>query len=171
MSRRLSAGSQICAWSWFAVEMTISLVPFSESHSCPTDCAMDNLITVITRFQLPAGVTADQIRAAFEEAAPRFRNVPGLIRKQFLHSQDCRTGGGVYLCNDEPAARAFMNDARRTNDSREVSGRSRHRILRFACDCGELNAKPQHLPLTGLSETHKPQNARCVLDLFLGEKL
>jgi len=38
---------------------------------------MDNLITVVTRFQLPAGVTADQIRAAFEEAAPRFRNVPG----------------------------------------------------------------------------------------------
>jgi hypothetical protein len=40
---------------------------------------MDNLITVVTRFELPAGVTADQIRAAFDEAAPRFRNVPGLV--------------------------------------------------------------------------------------------
>jgi heme-degrading monooxygenase HmoA len=68
---------------------------------------MDNMITVITRFQLPAGVTADQIRAAFDEAAPRFRNVPGLVRKQFLRSKDCRTAGGVYLWNDEPAARAF----------------------------------------------------------------
>jgi len=45
---------------------------------------MDNLITVVTRFPLPAGVTADQIRAAFGEAAPGFRNVPGLVRKQFL---------------------------------------------------------------------------------------
>jgi len=71
---------------------------------------MDNLITVVIRFQLPPGVTADQIRAAFDEAAPRFRNMPGLVRKQFLRSKDCRTAGGVYLWNDERAARAFMNE-------------------------------------------------------------
>jgi heme-degrading monooxygenase HmoA len=71
---------------------------------------MDNLITVVTRFPLPAGLTADQIRAAFDQAAPRFRNVPGLVRKQFLRSKDCRTAGGVYLWNDERAARAFMNE-------------------------------------------------------------
>jgi heme-degrading monooxygenase HmoA len=70
---------------------------------------MDNMITVITRFQLPAGIAAEQIRAAFDEDAPRFRNVPGLVRKQFLRSKDCRTVGGVYLWNDEHAARAFMN--------------------------------------------------------------
>ena len=69
-----------------------------------------NLIAVITRFQLPAGVTADQIRAAFDEVAPKFRNVPGLVRKQFLNSKDCRTPGGVYLWNDEGAALAFMNE-------------------------------------------------------------
>lgn len=72
--------------------------------------AMDNLITVVTRFQLPAGLTADQIRSAFEEAAPAFRNVPGLVRKQFLRSKDCRTAGGAYLWDDEGAARAFMNE-------------------------------------------------------------
>ena len=70
---------------------------------------MDN-ITVITRFPLPAGLTADQIRAAFDETAPRFRNVPGLVRKQFLRSKDCRTAGGVYLWNDEQAARPFTNE-------------------------------------------------------------
>jgi hypothetical protein len=42
---------------------------------------MDNLITVVTRFQLPGGLAADQIRAAFEEVAQRFRNVPGLDRE------------------------------------------------------------------------------------------
>ncbi len=71
---------------------------------------MNNLITVVTRFQLPAGVTPDQIRTAFEESAPRFRNVPGLVRKQFLRSKDCRTAGGVYLWNDEAAARSFMSE-------------------------------------------------------------
>src|SRR3954464_5643829 len=73
-------------------------------------CPMNDLITVVTRFQLPAGVTAEQIREAFDEAAPKFRNVPGLIRKQFLCSKDCRAAGGVYLWNDENAARAFMNE-------------------------------------------------------------
>src|SRR3954469_19398053 len=71
---------------------------------------MKNLITVIARYQLPAGVTADQIRAAFDEVAPGFRNVPGLVRKQFLRSKDCRTAGGVYLWNDEGAALAFINE-------------------------------------------------------------
>jgi len=71
---------------------------------------MKNMIIVVTRFQLPAGVTADQIHAGFEEAAPGFRNVPGLVRKQFLRSKDCRTAGGVYLWNDEAAAHAFMSE-------------------------------------------------------------
>src|SRR5258708_35366826 len=71
---------------------------------------MDNLITVVTRFQLPVGITAEQIRAAFHEAAPGFRNVPGLVRKQFLCSKDCRTAGGAYLWNDERAPHAFMNE-------------------------------------------------------------
>jgi hypothetical protein len=71
---------------------------------------MDNLITVVTRFPLPAGVTPNQILTAFEEAAPKFRNVPGLLRKQFLRAKDCRTAGGVYLWNDEQAARAFMSE-------------------------------------------------------------
>lgn len=71
---------------------------------------MKNMITVVSRFQLPAGVSAEQIQTAFTEAAPTFRDVPGLVRKQFLRSKDCRTAGGVYLWNDETAARAFMNE-------------------------------------------------------------
>jgi hypothetical protein len=88
----------------------------SNSYEKLDNCAvlnnnsMNNLITVVTRFPLPAGVTADQIRAAFDEVAPGFRNVTGLVRKQFLHSKDCRTAGGVYLWNDEGAARAFLNE-------------------------------------------------------------
>jgi len=90
--------------------MTNTFVPFTGGRLRLYKAVMNNLITVITRFQLPPGLTPDQIRAAFHEATPRFRNVPGLVRKQFLRSWDCRTAGGVYLWNDERAARAFMNE-------------------------------------------------------------
>jgi hypothetical protein len=66
------------------------------------------MITVITRFAVPTTINASQMRAGFTEAAPAFRNVPGLIRKQFLLSADGRTAGGVYLWEEEEAARSFM---------------------------------------------------------------
>jgi len=69
---------------------------------------MKNMTTVVTRFPLPANLAADDIRAAFTEAAPHFRNVPGLVRKQFVLSLDGKTAGGVYLWNDDVAARSFM---------------------------------------------------------------
>jgi len=71
---------------------------------------MESMITVVTRFPLPAGLSAETAQAAFHEAAPNFRNVPGLVRKQFLRSKDGRRGGGVYLWKDEVAACAFMNE-------------------------------------------------------------
>jgi len=67
------------------------------------------MITVITRFAVPTTLNASQMRAAFTQAAPAFRNVPGLVRKQFLLSADGRTAGGVYLWEEEKAARNFMH--------------------------------------------------------------
>jgi hypothetical protein len=66
------------------------------------------MITVITRFAVPATLNATQMQASFTQAAPAFRDVPGLIRKQFLLSPDGRTAGGVYLWEDEQTARRFM---------------------------------------------------------------
>ena len=48
------------------------------------------------------------MRGGFDQLAPAFRNVPHLLRKQFLLSPDGRTAGGVYLWQDEAAARIFM---------------------------------------------------------------
>jgi hypothetical protein len=66
------------------------------------------MITVITRFAVPSSMDASQMRTAFAQVAPAFRNVPGLTRKQFLLSADGRTAGGVYLWDEEEAARRFM---------------------------------------------------------------
>ena len=65
-----------------------------------------NLITVVTRFELPAGVTAEQIRDAFEEAAPGFRN--GVM--EYRSDGVVGAPGGVYSWNDETTARAFLNE-------------------------------------------------------------
>lgn len=66
------------------------------------------MITVITRFAVPASLDVSQMQAGFSQVAPTFRNVPGLIRKQFLLSADGRTAGGVYLWREEATARHFM---------------------------------------------------------------
>ena len=66
------------------------------------------MITVITRFVVPTNTNASEMRADFTKIAPFFRNVPGLIRKHFLLSADGHTAGGVYLWEEEGAARSFM---------------------------------------------------------------
>ena len=66
------------------------------------------MITVITRFAVPAEINASQMRGDFAQAAPAFRNVPGLIRKHFLLSRDGRIAGGIYLWEEEESARSFM---------------------------------------------------------------
>ena len=66
------------------------------------------MITVITRFSVPGKLNTIEMRGAFAQVAPAFRNVAHLLRKQFLLSSDGRTAGGVYLWEDEAAARAFM---------------------------------------------------------------
>ena len=68
------------------------------------------MMTVITRFPLLAKTDPEEMSHAFATLAPGFRDVPGLLRKQFLLSADCRSAGGVYLWESESAARAFMRE-------------------------------------------------------------
>jgi hypothetical protein len=49
---------------WFVPEITGSIVPLARDRSFRINCPMDNLITVVTRFQLPDGV-APMIREKF----------------------------------------------------------------------------------------------------------
>ena len=55
------------------------------------------MITVIVQFGLPQPVTLDEAARMFEQTAPRYQNLPGLVRKYYLRSEDGRTAGGVYL--------------------------------------------------------------------------
>ena len=55
------------------------------------------MITAIVQFQLPAPVSLQEATRMFESTAPKYQNLPGLIRKYYLRSEDGRTAGGVYL--------------------------------------------------------------------------
>jgi Putative mono-oxygenase ydhR len=70
------------------------------------------MITVLVQFKLPGQLTLKQAREDFEQAAPQFQNVDGLVRKYFLLSEDGKSAGGVYLWTREDLARKFHDQMR-----------------------------------------------------------
>ena len=69
------------------------------------------MITTIVQFQLPVPITRNQARENFLEVAPQFHQIPGLIRKYFLLSEDGKMAGGVYLWESrEDAERCYTDE-------------------------------------------------------------
>ncbi len=62
------------------------------------------MITAIVNFPLPADVDLDKAKAMFEQTAPRYAGMPGLVRKYYLFGNG--KGGGVYLWESRAAAEA-----------------------------------------------------------------
>ena len=71
------------------------------------------MITAIVTFELPEGTTRDDAAEIFKASAPRYRGVPGLVRKYHVFGDD-GTGGGIYLWQLREAAEALYDDAWRT---------------------------------------------------------
>lgn len=65
------------------------------------------MIISITRIPLPQPISVDMAKKEFLEVAPVFQNIEGLLRKQFLVSDDGKTVGGVYLWRERDSARQF----------------------------------------------------------------
>ena len=68
------------------------------------------MITAIVNFQLPDGLTEDSAAKLFQETAPRYQGMVGLVRKYYLHDPETGIGGGCYLFEDRAAAEAIFND-------------------------------------------------------------
>ena len=62
------------------------------------------MITTLVEFHLPAPISLEEATRRFEESAPKYRNLAGLIRKYYIRSQDGRVAGGIYLWESRPAA-------------------------------------------------------------------
>ncbi len=62
------------------------------------------MITAVVQFGLPKPVSLEEAAKMFESTAPKYKNLPGLVRKYYLRSEDGRKAGGVYLWESKAAA-------------------------------------------------------------------
>lgn len=71
------------------------------------------MITAIVRFLLPSGTSLDAAKSLFEQSAPNYEGLPGLVRKYYLYDEGGDgqpSGGGVYLWESRAAAEAVYTD-------------------------------------------------------------
>ena len=69
------------------------------------------MITTITTFRLPKPITREEARTIFLSTAPKYRGVPGLVRKCYVLSQDGGTAGGIYLWKSRADADAMYTES------------------------------------------------------------
>ncbi len=62
------------------------------------------MITALVQFALPAPISLQDATRRFESSAPNYQNLPGLIRKYYVRSEDGRIAGGIYLWESRQAA-------------------------------------------------------------------
>ena len=62
------------------------------------------MITAIVQFKLPNPVSRDKAQQLFLGTAPKYRDAAGLVRKDYLLSDDGATAGGAYLWNSREDA-------------------------------------------------------------------
>lgn len=66
------------------------------------------MISVIVRFDLGDAFDPARLALIAEQAAPKFRAVPGLVSKTFTVDAVARQAVNVYFWESEAAARAFF---------------------------------------------------------------
>jgi hypothetical protein len=69
------------------------------------------MITTITTFKLPKPITRDEAQGIFMSTAPKYREVPGLVRKCYILSEDGGTAGGIYLWKTRADAEAMYTES------------------------------------------------------------
>jgi hypothetical protein len=69
------------------------------------------MITVIVEFKLPEPMSVAQARETFLTTAPKYKDMPGLIRKYYFLSEDGSKAGGIYLWHSrEDANRVYTEE-------------------------------------------------------------
>ena len=68
------------------------------------------MILALVQFPLAEGTTLADATAIFKSTAPRYRDMAGLVRKNYLFDAEAGTGGGAYQFTDRAAAEALFND-------------------------------------------------------------
>ena len=68
------------------------------------------MITALVQFKLPQPINREKGREIFLSTAPKYREVPGLLRKYYLLSMDGQTAGGVYLWKSREQAEQLYTE-------------------------------------------------------------
>ncbi len=55
------------------------------------------MIVAIVTFELPRPGRLEELSRTFQSTAPKYRDVPGLLRKNYFMSEDGRRAGGIYV--------------------------------------------------------------------------
>jgi hypothetical protein len=77
------------------------------------------MITALVQFKLPQPVSREKARELFSTTAPKYREVPGLVRKYYVLSQDGASAGGVYLWKSKAdAERLYSADWKKSIQER-----------------------------------------------------
>ena len=69
------------------------------------------MITELVLFDLPKGMTREQVVAGMRDSVERWRKCPDLVRKNFLYDAKAGQAGGAYLWPDAAAAQRWHDDA------------------------------------------------------------
>ena len=68
------------------------------------------MITTITEFRMETPVTREEAQDIFHSTASKYQDVPGLLRKSYILSEDGYALGGVYLWDSRPEAEAMYTE-------------------------------------------------------------
>lgn len=68
------------------------------------------MITEIVTFDLPKGMTREQIIANFRDSVPRWRDNPDMIRKHMIFDLENGKAGGVYLWKSVADAKRWHDE-------------------------------------------------------------
>jgi len=79
------------------------------------------MITVVVQFDLPSSVDRQKASETFEEIAPLYQSMDGLIQKYFCFSDEGK-GAGIYLWQTREAAEKVYNGGTWRNRIIELYG-------------------------------------------------
>lgn len=72
------------------------------------------MISAIVEFMLPQPISLAAAKETFLSTAPKYKGMPGLIRKYYFLSEDGSKAGGIYLwASREDAERVYTDEWKR----------------------------------------------------------
>ena len=65
------------------------------------------MVVATVTFRLPQRKSLAEMKAVFQGTAPKYLNLPGLLRKNYFLSEDGLRAGGIYVWESKARAEQF----------------------------------------------------------------